>query len=355
MNLRIRTSIGYVIAIGLGFSLCWGERAEAGQWCVTMKCPACGANGFSSSGRECFSSQASCDSRLAAVKSTGPSGATYSKCLEEGAGTSSGSGGDLVTLSTKNIVQGIVSNNTQQWGMGMAGIGAAMILQGLQGDPAADARRAQEAALAAEQARRAEEQRRAEMLRQRAEVLRQQELAKQRILGLLKDSEPSTSLALKTGDSDTSLTVAETRGAFGSSVVVPTGIGSTPVVQGLQLKLGDDADRGSMQARQGFDTAGQIVGSNLPPPPPTPTSSQSKADVLKALHVKLDQGAKDKKFLDDLLATLKAAPNPDQAAISEVQSKIETNTQAMNQLTQQIKTTEQVTVEVDVSDSSSTK
>lgn len=67
----------------------------------------------------------------------------------------------------------------------------------MQSDPAADARRAREAAIAAEQQRRAEEER-------RAEALRLQELTKQRILSQLKGTEPSAALALKMGDSDPS-------------------------------------------------------------------------------------------------------------------------------------------------------
>jgi hypothetical protein len=235
-----------------------------------------------------------------------------------------------------------MSNNSQQTGLGFLGIAVGLALQD---DPAANTGRAQEAALAAQQQRQAEEQR-------RAEVLGQQELARQRILGLLKGSEPTTALALKTDGSASSLVVTETRGAFGSTVVVPTGFDSPPAERGLQLKLGDDTDGASAKARQGFDTPG---GFKLPDPPPTPTSSQNKADILKALRAKRDQNAKDRKFLDEILAALKNSPNPDPVAVSQVQRKIESNTQEKNELVQQIQATEQVTVGVDLSDDPSTK
>jgi hypothetical protein len=228
--------------------------------------------------------------------------------------------GDLVTEATKNVVQGVMNGNSQQAGVGLLGIGGAMLLQGLLGDPAADARRAQEAALAAEQQRQAED-------RRRAEVVRQQELARHRILGLLKGSEGSTALALKLGESDTSLTVTATRGPFGDTVAVPTGIAQPPIEHGLQLKLGDDAERASMQARQGFDTAGQISGTNLPKlpdPPPTPTGAllTRRQYMLKS---KLKASQAEGQSLKDHLAELQQAPTPDSAAIAEVEEKIVAN------------------------------
>jgi hypothetical protein len=211
----------------------------------------------------------------------------------------------------------MMNGNAQQMGIGITGILLQGMLQGTQSNPAADARRAREAALAAEQQRLAEEER-------RAEDLRQQELAKQRILGLLKGTEASTSLALKMGGSDSPLMVTETRGAFGSTAVVPTRIDLPPAERGLQLKLGDDAERSSTQASQGFDTAGKILGSNLPPPPPAPTSISpaKKAQLLNSLRSQLKKNEAEEQSLKNQLAQLKQAPSPDPVAISQIQEKI---------------------------------
>jgi len=180
-------------------------------------------------------------------------------------------------------------------------------------------RRAQEAAQAAEQQRQLQEQ-------YKAQALQQQERAKQRILGLLKGSEPSPDLALKTGDSDTPLTVTETRSSFGTTVLTPTRIGTPSTVQGLQLKLGDDADASSTQAQQGIDTAGKIMGANLPAPPQTPTSKAptEKVQILNALIAKLKKNAAEEQLLKDQLGQLQQAPTPDPVAISQIQNKIVT-------------------------------
>jgi len=175
-----------------------------------MSCPACAAHGFRSSGRECFGSKEACETRVAEVKSTGSTGASYSPCTEEGGGASSGSSGDLITDSSRNLVQGMMNGNAQQMGIGMMGIGAAALIQGLQGDPAADARRrAAEAARAAEQKRRDEE------------AARQAEETKQRLLGetnsldpsslSLMGVEPAPELQLMTGDESVSSSAGTNR------------------------------------------------------------------------------------------------------------------------------------------------
>jgi len=108
------------------------------------------------------------------------------------------------------------------------------------GSPKQDAAN-QAAAQAAEQARQAEEERKAEEARQ--ETARQQ-----RILSSLKGIESGTTgLSLKMGDgdvnSDVELTVTgQTRGALGETVLQTSVIHQPSVEQGLQLKLGDDAD-----------------------------------------------------------------------------------------------------------------
>lgn len=161
----------------------------------------------------------------------------------------------------------------------------------LWGDPETDARRR------AEEELRAQEQRRAEQ-----EALRKHEEMKNRLLGGMMGVGGSPQLGLmgvesrpKLGlmtDSDSPLT----RGAFGSTEVTPAGIGSPPAKQGLQLMSDGDATRSSKQARQGFDTAGKIMGSDLPAPPPTPTGKpvdQSQMGKIRAdYHHAADEYAK---------------------------------------------------------------
>ena len=236
--------------------------------------------------------------------------------------TNTGSSGDLVTDSTRNVVKGMMNGNSQQTGIGLMGIGAAALMQSMLSNPAADARRDQQAAAAAEQQRQAEEQQRQAEEQRRAEELRQQEIAKQRILGQLKGAESSGDLALKT-DSDSSLTVTESRGTFGSTAVVPVSAG-TPSVGGLQLKLGDDAEKSSAQARQGFDTAGKMMGADLPSPPPVPASKPmpAKLEILKTLKANLKKNEAEEKTLKAQLVQLQQVPSPDEAAIKEVKQKI---------------------------------
>ena len=211
-------AIARAFALGLGLLLCWDMSAEAGQWCVTMSCPACAAHGFRSSGRECFSSKEACESRVAQVRSSGPTGASYSACTEEGGSAGSGSSGDLLTDSSRNLVQGMMNGNAQQMGIGMMGIGAAALIQGMQPDPAAEARRrAAEAARAAEQKRRDEE------------AARQAEETKRRLLGETGSSDPSSlslmgvepapDLQLMTDDASTSAPAANNRNTAAAAPV----------------------------------------------------------------------------------------------------------------------------------------
>lgn len=185
------------------------------------------------------------------------------------------------------------------------------------GNPQEDARRQAEAAGAAELQRQAAEQR-------KLEEMRQMELAKQRILKSLKGAEPPTGLALKMEGSDSTLIVNETRGAFGSTVVAPVRIDTPPTERGLQLKLGDDAERSSMQASQGFDTNGKIMGSNLPPPPPAPKSASpdEKLQLLNALRASLKRNVAEEQLLRQQLEQLQQSPTPDPITIGAVQEKI---------------------------------
>jgi hypothetical protein len=185
-----------------------------------------------------------------------------------------------------------------------------------------------------EQARKAQEAERIRILQQQAdeEALRQQELAKQRILGLLKGVDEYKPLAIKRDESS---------GApAGSNIAL--------------LKLGEPAnptDASSARARRGFDTAGPMQGAVLPPPSPTPASTstqtpdQSQSELLKALQAKLDQSAKDQKFLDELLATLKKSPKADPVLVKQVQQKIDSNTRDLNAVAEQIRAAEQAAAE----------
>src|ERR1039457_3173778 len=114
--------------------------------------------------------------------------------------------------------------------------------QALRGNPEEDARRKAAADLAAEQRRQAEEQQRQADEQRRTDNLRQQEIAKQRILGMLKGTEQSSGLSLKTGDDDTPMTGGTTQ-FFGTKQNGCSSSQDASVVDlcGLQLKLGDDA------------------------------------------------------------------------------------------------------------------
>jgi hypothetical protein len=243
---------------------------------------------------------------LANCEGTGPCYCYGSVCSNTPppSNSSGGSGSSGSTSQDQMLIQG-------------AGMLGKALGDALRGNPEEDARRQAEAARAAELRRQAEEQR-------KAEEMRQQEAAKQRILGSLKGTEPSTGLALKMGNSDTPLVVTETRGAFGSTAITPVRIDAPPAEHGLQLKLGDDADRSSMQAGKGFDTTGKIMNDGLPPPPPLPSSSlpDEKLKVLNILRASLKKNMAEEQLLKNQLNQLQQAPTPDPVAIGDVKEKI---------------------------------
>lgn len=172
------------------------------------------------------------------------------------------------------------------WG---AAFGVMMILEGL-------TQSTQQGAQQDAQRRAAEEARVAEQKRIAEEREREAEAAKRRILSNLKGLDASPQLALMGNDSgDASpqlaligidsgsslglmtddLQVRETIGFFGTKEIKPI--------------LEEDVHTG-MQAGQGFDTAGKIMVSNLPPPPTTPTTKPTTkpVDNLQMDKVKAD-------------------------------------------------------------------
>ncbi|MHB8847412.1 MAG: hypothetical protein ACYC43_03110 [Burkholderiales bacterium] len=147
---------------------------------------------------------------------------------------------------------GTMQQQLMMQGAGIAGqaIGNAVV-RAILGNPQEDAARQAAAAQAAEQQRQAALKAAAQQKQAAQEEMRQQELAKQRILGLLKDTDAPPDLALKLGDSADAppLTVSATKGAFGKVVVMPAETAASPAIsappadQGLQMKLGDAADK----------------------------------------------------------------------------------------------------------------
>lgn len=129
--------------------------AQASQWCSTMSCPACPRHGLGSGyGHECFSSQSACESAVASAKRAQGSGATYSVCTEEGSGSSTpASTGDpaqdLINQGVSGVVDGMMNGNADSFAVGAMGIAGGIFVQGMKPDPAAEARRQQEAAEAA--------------------------------------------------------------------------------------------------------------------------------------------------------------------------------------------------------------
>ena len=241
-----------------------------------------------------YSSAAECQSKFGQYMA-----ASNFSCSCSGNSTSGdstpGSSGNLVTESTKDIVTGLMNGNAQAVGIGMTGLTANALIQGvvqgMQGNPQAEAARQAQAA-AAQQQQAAEQQQAA------AEVMHQQELAKQRILGQLKDTDNDAHLLLKT-DSD------------------------APLAGELPLKLADDAKDDSVQPRLGFDTAGKIMGAELLPPPPTPPSASAvKIEKIKKLKADLTKSEAKEKAMKIRLEQLQQAPNPDKTAIKNVQQEI---------------------------------
>lgn len=94
-----------------------------------------------------------------------------------GSSSTPASSGNLILDSSKNVVQGMMNGNQQQMGVGMMGMGAAALIQGLQGSPEDDARK---------QAAAAEEAQRAQVRKEQEEINNEQ--SKNRLLGELMDS-----------------------------------------------------------------------------------------------------------------------------------------------------------------------
>ena len=142
--------------------------------------------------------------------------ATGRGTCEQPSGSTSSSGGgssDLATESAKAMAKGIMNGNSQEFGMGVAG----MMLNGLLENSSDGGDDAEEAA------RQAAEQRRQEALRLKAEQnqMRGQDEARARIQGVLKDSD-SASLEAVPVPAD------------------PKPSGAGPVVGGIALKHDDD-------------------------------------------------------------------------------------------------------------------
>jgi len=146
-----------------------------------------------------------------------------------------------------------------------------------------------------EQARRAQEEERIRFLQQQADEAaeRQAEVSKQHITALLKGADNYQPLAIKRDDSG----------------------GAAPASNLALLKLGDT--------------------------PAEPASAPPESELLKTLRARLDQGAKDQRFFDELLATLEKSPKADPAVLSEARRKSEANTRELDALALQIRTAEQ--------------
>lgn len=134
----------YLPSVALG--VCGAECQEVRQ--MFQECVSSGGRAAST-----YSDWLAQNGCICPGSSTG-SGQRTCSASATGSAAAGGSSGDLVHDSSKAIVQGIMNNNGQEVGVGMMGIGAAMLIQGIQGDPAAEAaRRQREAEAAAERAR----------------------------------------------------------------------------------------------------------------------------------------------------------------------------------------------------------
>jgi len=173
-----------VVACGFLFLFCFAGIAEAGQWCASV-------SGYVS-GHECFDSEQACKDAVAKAKREQGDGSAfrYTACAEEGGDTSSSASSgdpadDLIAKGSSNVVSGVMNGSPDTFAVGAMGILGGALIKGMQGDPAADARRAQEAAAAAEQQRQYELQQ-----------AREEEARKQRLLGEMMDvdapSEPAS-------------------------------------------------------------------------------------------------------------------------------------------------------------------
>ncbi len=314
----------YAFACGV-FVMTLSSGPAWAVWCATSECSRCGSHGWSKR-EECrFDSQAACNSEIARVKREQSIAAAVYTCYEHGSGNSTSASGNeaLIAKSTEGLVQGIMSGDANLTSMSVLGLGVASFLGMAQGDPKAEAKlkaetAAREVALEAER-KRAEQQ-----------EIKKHEDMKNRLLGNMMDAGEPSQLGLMGVDSGPRLSlmtddlqVRVAPGALGSTEVIPTGTGSPSAEQGLQLMLGDDAERSGMQARQGFDTKGKIKGGKVPPPPPTPKMSPVYKQLnLNILKIKLKKNEAEEQTLKDQLTKLQHAPKPDPLAISQVQEKI---------------------------------
>lgn len=238
------------------------------------------------------------------------------KCLPRSATSSNGnvsdtSGTDTTSLlnkSTEGALRGAMSGNLNLAGAGVAGIALGMALS-----PEGKAALERQALVTEQRQAQAAQADQAQM-----------EQSKQRILGALKGYDSTSDLKIKTSDSDLTVT-QRSGGAFGgSSIIALNGNGLPPAKGVLQIKLGDVVEKSSAQSGLGLDTAGKIMGGNLPPPPPSPTSSPlvGKAIKLDALKSVLRKNETEEKSLNNQLALLEQASTPDPVAIRQVQEKI---------------------------------
>jgi hypothetical protein len=234
-------------------------------------------------------------------------------CPGTGSSSQSTATSDLAAEGAKATAQGLLHGDPALAGMGILGM---MMGLGMQGDPAADAERARQAAAAAEEQERREQA-------NKAQFERQQELTRQRILGALKDTSATAGLALKT-DGAATLSVMEVPSDLSTRAVVPIGVGSIPVPHALQLKLGDDADRSSEQARAGFDTAGPMPGALLPQAPAAPPGKpiETRESRIQGFRMALARNEREADALAVRLEVLQAAPVPDPVAITQAQDAV---------------------------------
>jgi len=220
------------------------------------------------------------------------------------------------------MVQGIMNNNSQQFGIGLFG---AIINDASRRNQEDGARREKENArrAAEEQARAAEESR-----RQEEETLRKHEEMKNRLLGGMMNTGDSSQLGLMGADSGPGLglmtddlQVRETQGTFGQTELKPimgdAGTGA--------ITPDTDAEKGSAESRQGFDTAGKLKKGGLPAPPsapPTRPVSPAKLEKVNVLKTALKKNEDEEKALWTQLENLMQSPGPDETAMKELQKKI---------------------------------
>jgi hypothetical protein len=195
----VRMLAGILMLTGLP-SVVWaaGEAAEVSQMFQTCV----NSGGRAASNYNAWVAQNGC---ICPGSSTGSGQRTCSGA--SGSSPNPGSSGDLMTDSSKNVVQGMMNGNQQQMGVGMMGVGAAVLIQGLQDNPEDDARKQAEAM---EQARQAQ-------LR-RAEGERNAEESRNRLLGELMDTDTQ---------------------ATGKVATSETPAAGQPVVSGLPLMTDD--------------------------------------------------------------------------------------------------------------------